>query len=127
MNPLSFGTAILLVAFCLTAYGCSERAGNTNVVPAPTTNSVNSIAVSNGNPAPPGARNAYPQQVVDEFLKSCKSAGSDAKFCACLLDRIQEKYSFEEFTVIELKLTSGSPPEEFVEFTGRAKAQCLSR
>ena len=124
MNILSLKLAILIGVSCLITSGCSRPSGNANLVLPATSNSPNSITKDNNTPAP-GTNDAYPQEVVDEFLKSCQGAGSSAKLCACLIDKIQEKYSFEEFSVMELKLRSGNPPEEFVEFTGRAKARCM--
>ncbi len=127
MKILTFTFPGLILVFCLAAFGCSGNAGNTNAGNTNTVPPINSSATSNavGNSvAAPSAGGAYPEEVRDEFLKSCQGAGSDVKLCTCLLDKIQAKYSFEEFTVMELKLSSGDPPEEFVQFVGGAKAQC---
>lgn len=120
MSIFSFKLAILIGMICLTAVGCARPTGNANVVPPAASNSANARA---DVPAP-RVNDTYPQEVVNEFVKSCRTAGSSGKLCTCLIEKIQEKYSFEEFTVLELKLKSGAPPEEFIEFTGRAKAQC---
>ena len=124
MNILSLKIVLFIGVSCLITSGCSLPAGRANVGPAVATNSANSIAKNNNTPAS-GTKDAYPQEVVDEFLKACQKAGSSAKICTCLIDKIQEKYSLQEFTVIELKLGSSNPPEEFVEFAGRAKAGCM--
>lgn len=124
MKTLSFTVAIAIGVLCMTSWGCSRPARDTIDVPTPTTGSTNSIAADTNTPSP-GTKKAYPQEVEDEFLRSCQSAGSSPKFCGCVFDKIQGKYSLEEFSVIELKLSSGNPPDEFVEFTGRAKAQCM--
>lgn len=124
MNILSLKIAVLISVSCLISLGCSRPSTNANVVPPAPANNSNSIAKVDHTPAP-RETGAYPQEVVDEFIKSCQGAGSSAKLCTCLIDKIQEKYSFEDFNVIELKLGSGNPPEEFVEFAGRAKAGCM--
>ena len=66
----------------------------------------------------------YPQSVADEFLRTCGAAGSNGEFCKCVFEKVQEKYTFEEFSVIESKLAAGRPQDEFVEFIGKARAQC---
>jgi hypothetical protein len=123
VNKLSSILVVLILVCCSALFACSGNAGNTNTVSPATNNPANAVPASN-NPPAPAEQAAYPQEVADEFLKSCQGAGSDAKLCSCLFDRIQDKYSFEEFTVMELKLSNGEPPEEFVQFVGSAKAQC---
>ena len=66
----------------------------------------------------------YPRSTADAFLESCEEAGSSGDFCTCVFEKVQAKYTFEEFSVIESKLMAGAPPEEFVEFSGRARAEC---
>ena len=126
MNALSFKFGMLIVAVCMVASACSGNQGNTNSNSAATRTSANSTPASN-NAQRPTEKVAYPQSVADEFMKSCQKAGSNAKFCRCLFDKIQDRYSLEEFSVIESKLIAGTPPEEFVEFTGKARAECTSR
>jgi len=67
----------------------------------------------------------YPNEVVDAFLDSCeRSSGGKKELCACLLAKIQRKYDFEEFSVIEAKVKAGRTPDDFVEFMGKARAEC---
>lgn len=62
-------------------------------------------------------REAYPPDVVDRFLASCIAklpAGLEqqrdqfAASCRCMLDRIQEKYTVEEFYALEKRMADGS-------------------
>lgn len=99
--------------------GCSS--GSSNSANAIATNS-NNVAAANANDI--GGGTAYPQSVADKFLESCEGAGSKPEFCACVFEKIQQKYTFEEFSVIESKLVAGQPPADFVEFSGKARAAC---
>ncbi len=121
---------VLLLIFSATLAACSGsentvnivNTGNTNVV---ATNAGNqNVAATNENTPTVTARNEYPGDVVDEFLKSCEAAGSERSFCRCVLDKVEGEYTFEEFSVIESKINAGEPPDEFVEFTGKARAEC---
>lgn len=54
------------------------------------------------------AANEYPQEAVDNFLESCQDQpGASAPLCRCSLDRIRERFTFEEFTEAEQALTRG--------------------
>ena len=64
-----------------------------------------------------GRDRQYPQEVADRFLASCIAklpAGEErqrdafAASCRCMLDRLQEKYSLEEFNALETRMRSGS-------------------
>ena len=125
---------VLLLVFSTALLGCSgsENAGNTNVAVTNegnqnvrVTNEGNqNVSATNEAKANVSAKNEYPEKVIDEFIKSCESAGSDRTFCGCVLDKVQGKYTFEEFSVIESKINAGQAPDEFVEFTGKARAEC---
>ena len=120
MNTSNATLITLAFVFCFVLVACSGNAGNTNTVSGAQNSSQKAAS-------DPSVKAPYPQSVKDEFLKSCVDAGSDAKFCACVLDKVQDKYSLEEFSVIESKIAAGTPPDEFVEFSGKARAQCISR
>lgn len=104
----------LVLAFSFSLISCSGNAVSNNA----------SLTKSNTASEAP-LKDSYPPEVDDEFLKSCTAAGSSDKFCACMLEKVKNKYSFEEFSAIEAKITAGAPPEEFVEFSGKAKAECM--
>ena len=69
-------------------------------------------------------KNDYPADITQNFMNSCQESGSDQATCACLLEKIQEKYTFEEFSSIEVKMQAGHTPEDFLDFVGKARAQC---
>ena len=123
MNARYCSLIIVSLVLFLAIPGCSGNQGNT-----PSTSGTNGGGVANtaGNTASdPAAKGEYPPAVAEEFVKSCVAAGSDEKFCTCVFEKVQSKYSFEEFSVIESKLSAGTPPDDFVEFSGRARAQCM--
>jgi hypothetical protein len=70
-------------------------------------------------------KNEYPQEVADAFVKSCQGSGAKAEVCSCMLDKMQHKYTFEEFTVIETKMRAGRTPDDVLEFMGKARAECF--
>lgn len=117
----------ILIVFLAAAVftGCSSPVANgnadSNSVPVNSTTTANTTA----NTTAPNSRPAsYPQSTVDAFLKSCQGAGSDLAFCTCVLNKVQANYTFEEFAAIETKMAAGSPPQEFLEFTGKTRAEC---
>jgi hypothetical protein len=70
----------------------------------------------------------YPADVTQNFMNSCQStSGGDQKGCSCLLDKIQEKYTFEEFSAIEVKILAGQTPSDFLDFVGKARAECSKK
>ena len=73
-------------------------------------------------------KNDYPADVTQNFMNSCQSTSDgDQKLCSCLLDKIQEKYTFEEFSAIEVKMQAGQTPSEFLDFVGKARAECSQK
>ena len=81
----------------------------------------------NGAEKKPDAKNEYPPQVTEAFVESCEKAGSKRDLCECLLEKIQQKYTFEEFSVLESKLAGGRAPDEFLEYMGKSRAECTLR
>lgn len=119
-------SGVLVAALALIGAGCSndQPVPNTNAGSnANTTNTA--VANSNTGNANVAAENReYPAEVAEEFMKSCEESGSPSGFCTCMFEKIQQKYTFEEFSTIETKISAGEPPDEFVEFTGKARAEC---
>ena len=113
---------LLSIACCIAIAGCSGNAANTNSV-----YNTSASPAANSSASNSGSASGYPQSTVDAFLGSCQQAGSDLTFCSCVFGKVQAKYTFEEFSVIESKLVARTPPEEFVEFTGKARAECTKR
>jgi hypothetical protein len=63
-----------------------------------------------------GGHDPYPAAVVDRFLASCVGklpAGQEgqravfAASCRCMLDRLQGKYSLEQFNALETRMANG--------------------
>ncbi|WP_424094363.1 hypothetical protein [Moorena producens] len=58
----------------------------------------------------------YTPEFVNFYMGQCVGTkGSEAQaFCQCTIDKIQEKYPYEEFLGIGLEITGGAePPEDF--------------
>ena len=100
MNILSFKNGVLIFTIFLVGFGCSG---------------IGSLSNEKGKP--------YPESVKSEFMKGCQK-GSDEAFCSCVFAKVQAEYSLAEFAEIEKKLTAGSPPKEFTEFTTKAATEC---
>jgi hypothetical protein len=131
MNRSHLAAAFLIVFSILVSFGCSGNQPGANTSAA-NANGVNQPAVMNANS---GATNTnstaaengkYPAEVAEEFIKSCEESGGTKEFCTCMFDKVQQEYTFEEFSTIETKISSGEPPDEFVEFTGKARAACTN-
>ena len=112
----------LLFACCSLFAACAGTQPETNT-PA-NAGASNASAVTNTAAANSNGSREYPEETEDAFLDSCEDAGGTEPFCTCVFEKVEEKYTFEEFSVIESKLVAGTPPEEFVEFTGKARAEC---
>ena len=122
-------------AFCLllslTLAACSSS-GNTNGNNVNTANNAN-VANSTGNvnavhnSNTENARNEYPQESLDAFLQACEDSGAAEELCTCMLERIQSRYTFEAFTEIENKMRSGKTPDDFVEFSNKARTDCTKQ
>ena len=122
--------SLLLLIFCIAIAGCSstpdtQNAGNTSVAGRSAGNQ--NVSSTNEVTQNISTKEEYPENVVQEFLKSCEAAGSDSTFCRCVLDKVQAKYTLEEFSVIESKMNAGQTPEEFVEFSGKVRAECTKK
>lgn len=114
--------AALSASVLLFFSACTGNGGNTNGAQSPAP--ANSAAPANSNSRASATVQAYPQSAVDAFLNSCEKAGSDRAFCTCVFEKVQAKYSFEEFSVIESKIIAGTTPDDFIEFTDKARAAC---
>ena len=72
-------------------------------------------------------KNDYPPSATQNFMNSCQTSGGTQEFCSCALDKIQRKYTYEEFSTIELKIKVGQAPEKFLDFVGKARAECSKK
>ena len=106
---ISAKLTIMLGLLFISAFACSTKVAE-NSAPQATNQTTN---------------REYPNEVVEAFLESCeRSSGGKKQLCSCLFAKIHRKYSFEEFSVIEAKVKDGQTPDEFVEFVGKARAEC---
>ncbi len=70
----------------------------------------------------------YPADVTQNFMNSCQTtSGGNQELCSCLLDKIQGKYTYEEFSAIEVKMQAGQTPSDFLDFVGKARAECSKK
>jgi hypothetical protein len=61
--------------------------------------------------------NAYPAEVVQNFMQECTEKSGKQQVCACVLDRIQDEYDLEQFSKLEQKYRStGKIPKEVKKF-----------
>ena len=60
-----------------------------------------------------GAGDGYPQELVDQFMASCTAGGTSEAVCQCALDKIEAKYSLEEFEAESVNLAEGQASEAF--------------
>lgn len=113
---------VLVLVLAGALIGCSGSRDNMNTGGTNTTAANNAVKSDDSNNT--AVSDKYPQPVAEEFLKACEGAGSKREFCQCVFEKVQQKYTFEEFSVIESEITAGQPPKDFVEFSGKARAEC---
>ncbi len=60
---------------------------------------------------PPSARagSAYPADVVQNFMNSCVATGGTQPLCRCAIEHMQDTFSLEEFSRIEVRASLGEP------------------
>ena len=130
MTRSILGSGVLIIAFALIGASCSgdQPAANANVSNTGDAAGNQAAVAINSSPANANSETAengkYPESVAVEFMKSCEESGSPREFCTCMFDKVQQEYTFEEFSTIETKISAGEPPDDFVEFTGKARAEC---
>ena len=126
MKSTLLGSGILIIVVALAGAGCSgdQPAANTNAGTNANITNINVANSSAGSANVAAEKREYPAEVAEEFMKSCEESGSPPAFCTCMFEKVQKEYTFEEFSTIETKISAGEPPEDFVEFTGKARAAC---
>ena len=122
MNLPRLMSAILIAVWMIIGVGCSGDQPTSNAKPTNNTPASVNNAATDANAGSESGR--YPDSVAEEFVKSCERSGSSRAFCSCVFEKVQERYTFEEFSVIESKIIAGQTPEDFVEFSGKARAAC---
>jgi hypothetical protein len=104
-----FKHKLSVASACLLALTIIYRVGNTVAQPEPDSRS-----------QPPA--NTYPDDVVKNYIDTCvANAGSVANegsafdMCACTIQELEKKYTFEEFSLIANKLERGEAPDSLTE------------
>jgi hypothetical protein len=69
--------------------------------------------LSIAGPSAQANRNAYPAHVVRSFINGCIASGATASTCNCVLDKIQSRYSLQQFIQLEMQVRSSRrlPPD----------------
>lgn len=62
-----------------------------------------------------GGGSEYPQELVDQFMASCTAGGTSEAVCQCALDKIEAKYSLEQFQAESVNLAEGQASEAFTQ------------
>ena len=134
MRNLKIVLVILVVTSFAALIGCSQNPSGTNT-PAnsgsPATNtasntlSPNTAANNTGPSNSVTAKNEYPQSVTDEFVTACEGTGAQRQHCECVFEKVKQQYTVEEFSEIESKINAGEPADDFVEFSEKAREECM--
>jgi hypothetical protein len=69
-----------------------------------------------------GPPNPYPSEVVETFVASCRTNAAES-VCRCAIDRIQRRWSLDEFRAFEARMADGAAPKELVD----TAAECRGR
>jgi len=103
----SFVGAWLLVAVvCIVAITfLGQRTSSESVASDP-------VAQTGLDPGPGGGRD-YPVQVRRNFMATCTLNAAQAQ-CSCLLERIEEEYTLEEFIELERQIVNSGQPTAIV-------------
>lgn len=68
------------------------------------------------------AHHDYPPEMVDTFIRGCTTGGQSEAVCRCSLDRIQSRYTLEEYRALEQRVARGTAsPAEIVQLTAECR------
>jgi hypothetical protein len=52
----------------------------------------------------------YPQKTVESFVKACQAqAGASTAICRCSIDRIEKRFTYDQFKRIDADASKGRP------------------
>jgi hypothetical protein len=101
--------AVLVVVFGARALvGDKDQTASTSVV------DITESDTSYDNSEGPSNVRDYPEEVRDNFMQAC-TVNTDAEPCLCLLEAIEEEFSYEEFVKLEQDLVNGSAGIDIIE------------
>ncbi len=66
----------------------------------------------------------YPQASKDAFISSCTSSGGTQAACTCMLNKVQQKYTYGEMEELEKQIKSNQESPEFKDFMAQAANEC---
>ncbi|NNE97922.1 MAG: hypothetical protein HKN25_02750 [Pyrinomonadaceae bacterium] len=72
----------------------------------------------------PKNEHGYPYRVVENIISGCEKTAAIKEVCPCMAEKLQKKYSFDEFVKIEKSITNGKTPRDFQKFATRSARQC---
>jgi hypothetical protein len=75
--------------------------------------------LSCGGSTPP---NPYPPEIVEAFVAACRT-NAEESVCRCAIDRVQRKFSLDEYLAFENRIAHREVPKELVDAT----AECRGR
>jgi hypothetical protein len=120
---------ILTAAIVLIPLGLATPLSAQTKEPLPLSNQ-NALSTSTSSVQP---THQYPPQVVQAFMSACtrprnnQSIDMMEQVCTCSINKIQNHYSFEQFTAIALEMKdSKEPPQEMKDFALRCAVETLS-
>ncbi len=73
-----------------------------------------------------GGGEDYPPEIAEPFLNSCSAGGTSRAVCQCALDKLEPKYSVEEFSQESVKFSQGGGSEEFKQDITSASVECAA-
>jgi len=64
----------------------------------------------------------YPASVVQNFMNACTNNKGSQSYCSCAIDKIQNRYSLEEYSQLEVKMVLNKTlPDEILNFMGNCR------
>ena len=71
-----------------------------------------------------GARpGPYPTEVADNFLRACVGRGGSEASCRCALDKVQERWTLDEYQALEARIARGETPGELAAVISACQAR----
>ena len=55
---------------------------------------------------------AYPQAMVEQFIRGCVSGGGTEDACSCTLRKMEGRYTLEQFRQISADIMAGTVPDD---------------
>lgn len=106
------GGCVILLTACALLGACSDEKPKVNTA----------------RPANIGIRHDYPKDAVDVFLRACESEShGQPAYCRCVLDKVQRKYTYEEFSKAAQQRMKNEEIEKYAAFAEGVKAECTAQ